>query len=281
MNGSRGTRTDDSSRCSAGLSRTWTVAASRPPWSAARNRPPPGRTPTSAPRISRRLSRNSKHSTGRRSAKTSRRIRCVNCENPSQRSSDRGTASGRATVRIALDMVREGLITKDEALLRVEPDHVIHLLLPQFDDTAKSEARRSGRFLAKGLNASPGAAMGNVVFDPDEAEKLGRDERKPVILVRVETSPDDVHGVLHSKGVLTARGGATSHAAVVTRGLGIPCVAGCEEIQVDYDAAEFRVGDKVVRRGESLSIDGSTGEVFAGAIRTIEPDFDREVELQT
>src|SRR2546421_737038 len=186
----------------------------------------------------------------------------------------------RATVRIALDMVREGLITKDEALLRVEPDHVIHLLLPQFDDKAKSEAKKTGRFLAKGLNASPGAAMGIVAFDPDEAEKLGRDERKPVILVRVETSPDDVHGVLHSKGVLTARGGATSHAAVVTRGLGIPCVAGCEDIQVDYDAAEFRVGDKVVRRGDSLSIDVGTGEVFAGSIRTIEPDFDREVDLQ-
>jgi len=186
----------------------------------------------------------------------------------------------RATVKIALDMVHEGLITKEEALLRVQPDHVIQLLLPQFDDVAKSEAKRSGHFLAKGLNASPGAATGIVVFDPDEAEKLGRDERKPVILVRVETSPDDVHGVLHSKGVLTARGGATSHAAVVTRGLGIPCVAGCEEIQVDYDAAEFRVGDKTVRRGESLSIDGSTGEVFAGAIRTLEPDFDREVDLQ-
>jgi len=186
----------------------------------------------------------------------------------------------RATVKIALDMVHEGLITKEEALLRVQPDHVIQLLLPQFDDVAKSEAKRSGHFLAKGLNASPGAATGIVVFDPDEAEKLGRDERKPVILVRVETSPDDVHGVLHSKGVLTARGGATSHAAVVTRGLGITCVAGCEEIQVDYDAAEFRVGDKTVRRGESLSIDGSTGEVFAGAIRTLEPDFDREVDLQ-
>ena len=186
----------------------------------------------------------------------------------------------RATVKIALDMVHEGLITKEEALLRVQPDHVIQLLLPQFDEAAKSEAKRSGHFLAKGLNASPGAATGIVVFDPDEAEKLGRDERKPVILVRVETSPDDVHGVLHSKGVLTARGGATSHAAVVTRGLGIPCVAGCEEIQVDYDAAEFRVGDKTVRRGESLSIDGSTGEVFAGAIRTLEPDFDREVDLQ-
>src|SRR3989449_9195698 len=177
-------------------------------------------------------------------------------------------------------MVREGLISKDEALLRVEPDHVIHLLLPQFDDKAKSEAKKSGRFLAKGLNASPGAAMGIVAFDPDEAEKLGRDERKPVILVRVETSPDDVHGVLYSKGVLTARGGATSHAAVVTRGLGIPCVAGCEEIQVDYDAAEVRGGGKVGRRGESGSIDGSTGEVFAGAVRTIEPEFDPAAELQ-
>jgi pyruvate,orthophosphate dikinase len=187
----------------------------------------------------------------------------------------------RAAVRIALDMVREGLVTKEEALLLVTPDHVTQLLLPQFDDTAKAEARQAGRFLAKGLNASPGAAMGLVAFDPDEAERLGRDEGKPVILVRVETSPDDVHGILHSKGVLTARGGATSHAAVVTRGLGIPCVAGCEAIQVDYDAAEFRVGDKVVRRGEPLAIDGGTGEVFVGAIRTIAPDFEREVDLQT
>src|SRR5438552_3255554 len=187
----------------------------------------------------------------------------------------------RAAVRIALDMVGEHLVTKQEALLRVKPDHVVQLLLPQFDETAKTEARRAGQLLAIGLNASPGAAMGVVAFDPDEAERIGRDEAKPVILVRLETSPDDVHGILHSKGVLTARGGATSHAAVVTRGLGIPCVAGCEAIQVDYDAAEFRVGDKVVRRGEHLAIDGSTGEVFAGAIRTIAPDFEREAELQT
>src|SRR2546427_1193521 len=186
----------------------------------------------------------------------------------------------RATVRIALDMVREGLISKEEALLRVEPDHVIHLLLPQFDDKAKSEAKKSGRFLAKGLNASPGAAMGIVAFDPDEAEKLGRDERKPVILVRVETSPDDVHGVLYSKGVLTARGGATSHAAGVTRGLGIPCVAGCEEIQGDYDAAEFRVGDKVVRRGDGLSLGGGAGVGVAGSVRTVEPELDRAGDLQ-
>ena len=187
----------------------------------------------------------------------------------------------RATVRIAVDMVREGLINKPEALMRVTPDHVMQLLLPQFDEKAKAEAKKAGRFLAKGLNASPGAAMGIVAFDPDEAERLGRDEGKPTILVRVETSPDDVHGILHSKGVLTAHGGATSHAAVVTRGAGIPCVAGCEEIQVDYDAGEFRVGDKVVRRGENLAIDGGTGEVFSGTIRTIEADFGREVELQS
>src|SRR3989441_1122678 len=187
----------------------------------------------------------------------------------------------RAAVRIALDMVGEHLVTKQEALLRVKPDHVVQLLLPQFDEAAKTEARRAGQLLAIGLNASPGAAMGVVAFDPDEAERIGRDEGKPVILVRVETSPDDVHGILHSKGVLTARGGATSHAAVVTRGLGIPCVAGCEDIQVDYDAAEFRVGDKVVRHGEHVAIDGSTGEVFAGPIRTIVPDFEREADLQT
>src|SRR5439155_3663559 len=130
---------------------------------------------------------------------------------------------------------------------------------------------KEGRFLARGLNASPGAAAGFATFDPDESERMGRDETKPVVLVRVETCPDDVHGLLHSKGVLTARGGATSHAAVVTRRLGIPCVAGCDEIQVDYDAAEFRVGDKTFRRGECLSIDGSTGEAFAGAIQTLEP----------
>src|SRR5256712_833657 len=187
----------------------------------------------------------------------------------------------RAAVRIALDMVGEHLVTKQEALLRVKPDHVVQLLLPQFDEAAKTEARRAGQLLASGPEASPRAAMGVVAFDPDETERIGRDEAKPGILLRVEDSPDDLHGILHSKGVLTARGCATSHAAVVTRGLGVPCVAGCEAIQVDYDAAEFRVRDKVVRRGEHLAIDGSTGEVFAGAIRTIAPDFEREAELQT
>src|SRR3989442_11614650 len=187
----------------------------------------------------------------------------------------------RAAVRIALDMVGEHLVTKQEALLRVKPDHVVQLLLPQFDEAAKTEARRAGQLLAISLNASPRAAMGVVAFDSDEAEKIGPDAGKPVILLRVETSPDDVHGILPSKGVTTPPSRATSPAAVVTRGLGIPCVAGCEAIQVDYDAAEFRVGDKVVRRGAHVAIDGSTGEVFAGAIRTIAPDFEREAELQT
>ncbi len=192
-----------------------------------------------------------------------------------------GKRSARAAVKAAVDMAREGLITKQEAILRVEPAHVIQLLLPQFDERAKGGARKEGRFLARGLNASPGAAAGFASFDPDEAERMGRDEKKPVVLVRVETSPDDVHGILHSKGVLTARGGATSHAAVVTRGLGIPCVTGCESIVVDYDEGLFRVGGKVVHRGDFVSIDGSSGEVFEGRIPTIDPDFQKETDLQT
>ena len=192
-----------------------------------------------------------------------------------------GKRSARAAVKAAVDMAREGLITKQEAILRVEPAHVIQLLLPQFDERAKGGARKEGRFLARGLNASPGAAAGFATFDPDEAERMGRDEKKPVVLVRVETSPDDVHGILHSKGVLTARGGATSHAAVVTRGLGIPCVTGCESIVVDYDEGLFRVGGKVVHRGDFVSIDGSSGEVFEGRIPTIDPDFQKETDLQT
>ncbi len=191
-----------------------------------------------------------------------------------------GKRTAQAAVKIAVDMVSEGLITKEEALLRVEPFHVIQLLLPRFDEEAKKGAAKEGRYLAKGLNASPGAASGYVSFDPDEAEHLGRDEKKPVILVRTETSPDDVHGMLHAKGILTAHGGATSHAAVVARGLGLPCVAGCEALRIDYTKAQFRVGDKVVHRGDFVSVDGTTGEVFDGPIRTIDPDFERETDLR-
>ena len=192
-----------------------------------------------------------------------------------------GKRTAQAAVKVAVDMARERLITKEEAVNRVEPHHVEQLLLPRFDEAAKEDARRSGKFLAKGLNASPGAATGLVVFDPDDAERMGRDAHEPVVLVRTETSPDDVHGMLHAKGILTSRGGATSHASVVARGLGLACVVGCEAITVDYDAEEFRVGSRTVHKGELVSIDGATGDVFAGRIPLIDPDFDREADLRT
>src|SRR5438093_5539409 len=178
-------------------------------------------------------------------------------------------------------MAGEKMIPRDEAVRRVEPAHVIQLLMPRFDEAAKAAAHRDGRYLAKGLNASPGAATGTVVFDPDEAQRMGRDEKKPVILVRVETSPDDVHGMLWSKGILTTRGGATSHASVVARGLGLPCIVGAESIRVDYADASFSAGEVIVRRGDAISIDGTTGEVFVGRIPTIDPDFKGEKELLT
>lgn len=186
-----------------------------------------------------------------------------------------------AAVKIAVDMAREGLITNEEALLRVEPSQVYQLLLPRFDETSKEDARRQGKYLAKGLNASPGAASGIVVFDPDEAERLGRDEKKPVILVRTETSPDDVHGMLHARGILTSRGGATSHAAVVARGLGLPCVAGCEALKVEEESGFFLCSEMRIEKGEFISIDGATGEVFLGLLPTIEPEFEKERDLVT
>src|SRR5579875_1520584 len=150
-----------------------------------------------------------------------------------------GKRTAQAAVKIAVDMVREKLISREEALLRVEPSQVYQLLLPRFDEDEKKRAASEGRLLAKGLNASPGAAFGKAVFDADRAEKMGN-EGVPVVLVRPETSPDDVHGMLVAKGILTARGGATSHAAVVARGLGLPCVAGTEGIRVNEEEALFR-----------------------------------------
>ena len=191
-----------------------------------------------------------------------------------------GKRTAQAAVKIAVDMVKEGLISKEEALMRVESNQVYQLLLPRFDDEAKKKARESGGFLAAGLNASPGAASGTAIFDPDAAEHLGK-QGKPVVLVRYETSPEDVHGMYASKGILTQHGGATSHAAVVARGAGLPCVAGCEGIKVDEQAKQFAAGNKVIKEGDLISIDGGTGEVFAGTISTIEPDFEKEVDLVT
>ncbi|WP_201390806.1 pyruvate, phosphate dikinase [Ktedonobacter sp. SOSP1-52] len=190
--------------------------------------------------------------------------------------------NARAAIKVAVDMVREGLITPEEALQRVEPAHVYQLLLPRFDEAEKRKATAEGRLLAKGLNASPGAAYGKAVFDADRAEELGK-AGVSVVLVRPETSPDDVHGMLVAKGILTARGGATSHAAVVARGLGLPCVAGCEGIRVSDSERLFRVNNSnsVIREGDDISIDGATGEVFQGRIQTVDSDFAREGDLQT
>jgi len=181
-------------------------------------------------------------------------------------------------VKIATDMVREGLITKDEALQRVEPAQVEQLLLPRFDPAEVEKARKAGRYLAKGLNASPGAATGRAVFDADRAVAL-KGQRQLVVLVRPETSPDDFHGMVAATGILTARGGSTSHAAVVARGLGLPCVAGCAALEIDLGKREMRVDGKLVHEGEAISIDGTTGEVFAGELPTIEPNFREEKAL--
>jgi pyruvate,orthophosphate dikinase len=191
-----------------------------------------------------------------------------------------GKRTAQAAVKIAVDMVREKLITRADGLLRVEPEQIYQLLLPRFDPADKAAAEREGRLLARGLNASPGAATGAAVFDPDTAVERGGNGQA-VILVRPETNPEDVHGMLVARGILTARGGATSHAAVVARGLGKPCVAGAEAIRVDPHARQFSVNGRVIREGEPISIDGTTGEVFGRAIRTIDPDLSKEHDLQT
>ena len=181
-----------------------------------------------------------------------------------------------AAVKIATDFVSEGLITKEEALGRIEPAHVDQLLRDQFDPAARAGATR----IAKGLNASPGAAVGRAVFDADTAvEWVGNGER--VVLVRVETSPDDFHGMAVAQGILTARGGATSHAAVVARQIGKPCVAGCHELEVDYATTSASANGVSFNEGDWISVDGATGEVFLGALPTVSARFEDQPDLQT
>ncbi|NPV07452.1 MAG: pyruvate, phosphate dikinase [Anaerolineae bacterium] len=189
-----------------------------------------------------------------------------------------GKRTAAAAVKIAVDMVHEGLISKEEAILRVEPEQVNQLLLPSFDMVAKEAAAAENRLLARGLNASPGAAVGAVALDADTAEEWGLSGR-PTILVRPETSPDDVHGMLRSKGILTQHGGATSHAAVVARGLGLPCVAGCEAIRINMSDRSFTANGQVIREGEVISIDGTSGEVFKGEIAMIETKYEDQHQL--
>ena len=190
-----------------------------------------------------------------------------------------GKRTAQAAVKIAVDMVHEGLITPEEAIMRVEPSHVVQLLLPRFDPEAKDEAVAAGRLLARGLNASPGAAVGAAIFDPEKAAEEGKAGKK-VVLVRPETSPDDVHGMIYAQGVLTSRGGMTSHAAVVARGMGKPCVAGVSSMLVDTERRRFTTADgKVVKEGDVISIDGATGEVFEGEIPVKAANFAEERDL--
>src|SRR5712692_1791813 len=186
--------------------------------------------------------------------------------------------TARAAMKIATDMVKEKLITKDEAIQRVDPLQVEQLLVPGFDQAAVERARKDGRYLAKGLNASPGAATGRAVFDADRAVAL-KGQKQLVVLVRPETSPDDFHGMIAATGILTARGGSTSHAAVVARGLGLPCVAGVAALEIDLAKREMRVGGTLIKEGDAISIDGTTGEVFAGELTTNPPSYEKETQL--
>jgi pyruvate,orthophosphate dikinase len=189
-----------------------------------------------------------------------------------------GKRTARAAVKIAVDMVKEGLITKVEAVQRVSPTQVDRFLHPQFDPEAKEQAEAEGDLLAVGLNASPGAAAGIAIFDADTAQERG-DAGEAVILVRPETNPEDVHGMEKSEGILTQHGGMTSHAAVVARGWGKPCIAGCESIHIDLASRSFTVNGRTIKEGDWISIDGSAGQVFAGSIATMDPNFEEETDL--
>ncbi|HQI02462.1 MAG TPA: pyruvate, phosphate dikinase, partial [Deltaproteobacteria bacterium] len=177
-----------------------------------------------------------------------------------------GKRTAAAAVKIAVDMVNEGLITKKEAVLRVSPDQIDQLLHPQIDPKAKKE------IIGKGLPASPGAAVGRVVFSAEDAEAEAKKGNK-VILVRVETSPEDIHGMNVAQGILTARGGMTSHAAVVARGMGKCCVSGVPDLVVDYAKQRFTLGGRTVKRGDFISLDGTRGEVILGECKTIPPSL--------
>ena len=180
-----------------------------------------------------------------------------------------GKRTAKSAVKIAVDMVKENLISKKEAVLRVEPNSLDTLLHPTLDEKSNIE------IIAKGLPASPGAASGKVVFTSDDAERLNTSMQN-TILVRVETSPEDIHGMHAAKGILTARGGMTSHAAVVARGMGRPCVSGSSEIEIDYEKKLFKVKNREIKEGDLITIDGSTGRIILGEVKTVKPEISGE-----
>jgi len=180
--------------------------------------------------------------------------------------------TAQAAVRIAVELALEKLITRAEAVQRVSPDHVDAFLHPQFDPKDKAAAKKRGDLLATGLNVSPGAASGILAFDADVAEQWAK-EKKAVIMVRPETKPDDVHGMLAARGILTSRGGRTSHAALVARQFGKPAVVGVSAMEVDTEKRQFTIAGRAFREGDDVSVDGTTGEVFAGKLKTVVPEF--------
>ena len=192
-----------------------------------------------------------------------------------------GKRTAKSAVKIAVDMAKEKLITKEEAVLRITPENVDALLHPQFDDVSMKDAENNGTFFAKGVNASPGAAVGQVYFDADMAEKMAKEEKQDTIMVRPFTKPDDVHGMIASQGVLTSEGGATSHAAVVARQFGIPCVVGASAIKIDLEKRQMVADGAVITEGEWISVDGNTGKVFKGKIPTLAPSLEEQTDLLT
>ena len=184
-----------------------------------------------------------------------------------------GKRTAQAAVRIAVEMAENGLISREEAVMRVAPEQVDFFLHPQFDPAATKAASAEGKLLAQGLNVSPGAACGIVAFDADLAEIWSKQDGKKVIMVRPETKPDDVHGMLAAEGILTSRGGRTSHAALVARQFGKPAVVGVSELKIEIPKRRMSVGDTMVHEGEWLSIDGTVGDVYVGEIDTMVPDI--------
>ena len=180
-----------------------------------------------------------------------------------------GKRTAKSAIKIAVDMVKEKLITNKEAVLRVDPNILDTLLHPTINEKAEK------KIIASGLPASPGAASGKVTFSADEAERL-KEQAQDAILVRIETSPEDINGMHAAKGILTARGGMTSHAAVVARGMGKPCISGSKEIKIDYENKSFRVGKNEIKEGDIITIDGSSGKVMLGKVPTVKPDISGE-----
>jgi len=190
-----------------------------------------------------------------------------------------GKRTAKAAVKIAVDLAKEGLISKEEAVARVAPDQVDTLLHPQFVLEAKQEAQEKGLRFATGVNASPGAAVGRVYFDANTAESKAKDEGQNVIMVRPFTKPDDVNGMLAAQGVLTSEGGATSHAAVVARQFGIPCVVGASVMKIDLEKRELTAGGVTIKEGDFISVDGTSGEAFVGEIEAVAPKLEEQTEL--